>query len=110
MVKLPDASALGARDPRAVQGVPSFAPSPVPGALVGLGLATQRLAGQIAQERQDSRDFGLKSRFLQFEQEWDTHLADRSEAAEEGAVGFTEGILKDYETGARKLMQSVPDE
>lgn len=128
MVKLPDASALGTRLPRAVGGgvsyPTSFPVSPVGGALESLGKAGMRVAGDMMAEGAAERKraeaearaeaertekFGVQRRFLEMESQWGQTFTERAQGAAPGAAGFSEALRSDYQQSAREFFKTVPD-
>lgn len=115
MVKLPDATDLGVRNPRAVRGQPDYPMnSPIGDALQRLGgtvaNAGFRLAAEEKQKAEKTQALGVESRMLQFEDQWMTAAVDRVNGAKPGAAGFTDAMRADYLKSARQFGTTVPEE
>lgn len=115
MVTLPDRTALGSRTPRASTPGVSVRPSPVGAALQGFGRSVADLgagvaAGIDAAENTitDEERFGVETRFLQLEQQWQETVTARQQGTKPGAAGFTDGLRRDFDPSAREFLASVP--
>lgn len=114
MAKLPDRSDLGVRLPGAARGMPSFpTSSPIASALLGLGETGQRVGFGMMQERQKEiereEEFGVQTRYIQFDaaqREWATQ---RALSAPPGAAGFVESLAPDGNKAAQEFLKTVPE-
>lgn len=113
MARLPTAADISGRTPRSVRGVPNYGSNPIGAALQNLGQATaqfglQELAKSGA-EAEKREAFGVQSRYLAFENNWNKQYADRAEAVQPGAAGFADTFNKDFLASADELSATIPD-
>lgn len=111
MVEIPDATALGAREPRA--SVPSInygGSSPVANALQGLGATLGDLGAQMRAKENQQRDFDNKTRFLQWQNEWNRYEADQRQRVPPGASGFGARMDATFKERSEKFYSSLPED
>ena len=127
MVKMPDKTALGERDPTAQYSIPEFRANPIPGAIQNFGGAVSDLGGVLARkermasgerdselkkaqaERERAEKYGYTSKLLQFEAVQNDYLQKQSDAAQPGAANFANTAVTEYDKQARQFMADVPD-
>jgi hypothetical protein len=94
--------------------------SPVASALGGLAEVGQRIGlGMMAERQQEAEkarleaereeEFGVHSRFVQFDAAQREWAAQRSLAAPAGAAGFAEGLAPDGNKAMQDFLKTVPE-
>lgn len=113
MAELPSRADLGERDPRAARPVPQYPQEAhVANALQRLGAVGQNLVSRAMSEAKAKTDqeqaFGVHSRFLEWDNQWQQTAAERARAAPSGAAGFADSLRPDYNKSAQEFLKTVP--
>lgn len=114
MAELPSRANLGDRDPQAARSIPQYPnSSPVAEVLQRAGAVGQNIAFKAMAEAKATADreqeFGVYSRFLQWDSKWGLTELERRTKAPSGAAGYADSLRPDFNKSAQEFLKTVPE-